>query len=413
VDWLAQFLSVIVDTPITYLPFVGIGIFTWVLWLLRYIKSWAFKSATESFKASTSVVIPIYKEKESVVKRTLQRVLANKPDEVIVVIDAGNGWEPEKILDLCRREFPSVKPIMIKEPGKRPALAKGIRFASGDIVVLVDSDTYWMGDDFLQELIKPFADPKVGAVASRQNVENGKGNVLTRISDWWLDVKYLDYMPGNGAEGCVTCVSGRTAAYRRSLILPLLPDLLNERFLGRLCVGGDDGRLTSLILKAGYKTCYQPEARANTVFPSNFKDFVKQHIRWSRNTYRCYFRAIKEGWIFSLHWIAPLSVIHTLVAPFSLVSSVVFMAYAVFRQDWFVLALLSIWALLGRGIKGISHLRTKRIDVLLLPILETCNRIVYTSIKVYALFTCHWQDWLGTRGDYSLEERWETYGANR
>jgi N-acetylglucosaminyltransferase len=42
-------------------------------------------------------------------------------------------------------------------------------------------------------------------------------------------------------RGGVACLSGRTAAYRRSAIIPLMPALEHEIFLGRECVAGDDG----------------------------------------------------------------------------------------------------------------------------------------------------------------------------
>jgi hypothetical protein len=48
-------------------------------------------------------------------------------------------------------------------------------------------------------------------------------------------------------KGAVSCLSGRTVAYRRSVALEVLPELVNETFFGRPCVSGDDGRLTWLV----------------------------------------------------------------------------------------------------------------------------------------------------------------------
>ena len=90
-------------------------------------------------------------------------------------------------------------------------------------------------------------------------------------------------------------MSGRTAAYRRSAVVPVLDDLENEFFLGRRCVAGDDGRLTWLVLASGYRTVHQDSARALSMFPSTFRAFCKQRMRWSRNSYRCYLTAIVEG----------------------------------------------------------------------------------------------------------------------
>ena len=72
----------------------------------------------------------------------------------------------------------------------------------------------------------------------------------------------------------------------------MLENLENEFFLGRRCVAGDDGRLTWLVLASGYKTVHQSSARALSMFPDTFRAFVKQRIRWSRNSYRCYLTAV-------------------------------------------------------------------------------------------------------------------------
>ncbi len=49
-------------------------------------------------------------------------------------------------------------------------------------------------------------------------------------------MRYLDYLPAQRRAGAVACLSGRTAAYHRSLLPPLLPSLEQEVFMGRECV---------------------------------------------------------------------------------------------------------------------------------------------------------------------------------
>ncbi len=49
----------------------------------------------------------------------------------------------------------------------------------------------------------------------------------------------------------MSCLSGRTAAYRRDILVPALGEFLDQRFIGQLCMSGEDKRLTSLVLKAG------------------------------------------------------------------------------------------------------------------------------------------------------------------
>ena len=74
-------------------------------------------------------------------------------------------------------------------------------------------------------------------------------------------------------------------------MLKVLPHLEHEFFLGRRCIAGDDGRLTWLVLASGYRTVYQSTAHALSMFPTTFRAFCKQRVRWSRNSYRCYLTA--------------------------------------------------------------------------------------------------------------------------
>ena len=139
-------------------------------------------------------------------------------------------------------------------------------------------------------------DPDVGAVSTQQNVYQRDQQRLAAHRRLDGQPALLRLRAGDGhARARSPAVSGRTAAYRRSVVLPVLENLENEFFLGRRCIAGDDGRLTWLVLASGYKTVHQSSARAMSMFPATFRAFVKQRVRWSRNSYRCYLTAVCEG----------------------------------------------------------------------------------------------------------------------
>src|SRR5207245_9801578 len=117
--------------------------------------------------------------------------------------------------------FSKLELIVTKDRGKRPALARGIREGTGEIVIRSDSDTSWAGN-LLEEILKPFVDPEIAGVSARQNVESRNESMIWRIENWLLDIRYIDFIPGMSVDGVVNCLSGRTAAYRRSLLLPVL-----------------------------------------------------------------------------------------------------------------------------------------------------------------------------------------------
>ena len=207
-----------------------------------------------------------------------------------------------------------VRVLAFEHRGKRSALGVGIRAATSELVVLVDSDTRWE-PGLLAAVQMPFVDPAVGGVGTQQNVYQRRTSVWRRIADWLVNLRYYDYVPAMGRAGAVACLSGRTAAYRRAAIEPVLENLENEFFLGRRCVAGDDGRLTWLVLASGYKTVHQSSARAISMFPSSFRAFVKQRVRWSRNSYRCYLTALYKGWLWRVPLVTKITVLQILLTP--------------------------------------------------------------------------------------------------
>src|SRR5206468_1866487 len=173
------------------------------------------------FRASTSVIVPVFREDLDVLSQCLDSWIENAPDELILVVDVE---DKDCLQMLDERDLPGFVHVMrFLHTGKRSALAEGLRTATGEIVVLSDSDTAWM-PDLLDEVLQPFDDPDVGGVGTRQSVAARHTCFSRRISAWLLNLRYFDYVPALGHMGSVPCLSGRTVAYRREVILPTLPD---------------------------------------------------------------------------------------------------------------------------------------------------------------------------------------------
>ncbi len=260
-----------------------------------------------------------------------------------------------------------------------------------------------MADDTLANLLMAFADPQAGGVGARQNVYQPGTSLWRRTADWMLDVRFLHYLPATARVGAIPCISGRTAAYRRAAVLPELDELEFERFLGKLCISGDDGRLTWLILRDGWKACYQSTARAWTVFPNTFLGFVKQRVRWSRNSYRCYLRAMGRGWLLRQPVITSVSVIQNLAGPFTLSLATYFLVKGVVSEQWVLAGLAFSWLILGRAIKGIGHLFSEPEAIFFVPFITLVFIVVMIPVKFYSLVTMNRQGWI-TRGPGGFAE---------
>jgi hyaluronan synthase len=377
-------------------PIGVVGVLSWSIWLIRKVLSAGYRSTVNLFRTTTSVVVPSYREDPDVLDRCLDSWLVQGPTEVIVVLDVE---DTEAFARLTARDDTRLTVISFAHQGKRSALGVGIRAAQGEVLVLCDSDTSWL-PGVLSAVQMPFVDPAVGAVSTRQNVYLPSSSVWRRVADWIIDLRYLDYVPATSRAGAVVCVSGRTAAYRRSTVLPVLEHLEHEFFLGRRCIAGDDGRLTWLVLASGYKTVHQNSARALSMFPSTFRAFCKQRVRWSRNSYRCYLTAAWNGWLWRVPLVSQVTVLQILFTPVTMFAAVYYVVASGFSdRGGQALALSLTWVLLGRAIRSTSHLRRRPSDLLILPLVAVVIAMVALPIKTYALFTMNKQGWLTRRAD--------------
>lgn len=373
-----------------YFPLAIAGTIVWGLWLYRVILSRMAKPIESDFRTTTSVIVPSFHEDPGILMRCLESWRAQYPDEIIIVLDVADTDSYRQIVELGD---PRLQPILFHHAGKRSALGAGIRLAKSEILVLTDSDTSWT-PGLLENVQKPFVDPEVGGVSTRQNVYQRRSSIWRRIADWLVNLRYNDYVPAMGRAGAVPCVSGRTAVYRRAAVLPVLDRLENEFFLGKRCISGDDGRLTWLVLASGYKTVHQSTAKALSMFPSTFGAFVKQRVRWSRNSYRCYLTAAFKGWLWNAPFVTKITVLQILLTPVTMGLTLGYLFFS--RLDFTVVGLWAVvaWLLITRGIRGFSHLSKHPQEIVLLPVVVITVILIALPIKVYAFVTMNKQGWL-------------------
>lgn len=377
------------------LPVGLIGLLSWSTWLVRrFLSRHRYSPVANDFRATTSVVVPVYREDPDVLERCLRTWLGERPTEVILVVDDSDTDILDRLYSLS---LPTVRVLEWRHTGKRGALGAGLRQAKGEVVVFADSDTQWR-PGLLNAVQMPFVDPKVGGVGTRQHVYLPDTSVWRRVAYWMLNVRYLDYVPAMSRQGGVACLSGRTAAYRRSVIQPLTLALEHEIFLGKECVAGDDGRLTWLVLAAGYQTVHQDTAEADSMFPDDLRAFVRQRIRWSRNSYRCYLTALAQGWLWRQPRITQVTVLQILLTPVTMGATLVAGFRWIDRGGWVAAVIVAGWAVIGRCIRGLSHLRERPRDLTLAPLLTVVIALIALPLKTMAALTMNNQGWL-TRED--------------
>lgn len=379
-----------------YLPLGLIGIWRWGTWVFKKILAQFYHPDLREYKSSVAIITPVYNENPSIFIEALVSWAKNSPNEIIAVIDH-TDLNSIKIFDNFKRVYPGARLIITTKPGKREALVDGIKVASSNIVALVDSDTIW-SDNLINGVLPPFLDPMVGGVGTRQNILNPK-TLAQKIFDIQLDDRYFNEMPFLvKAARAVTCLSGRTAFYRRELILPQLDNLLNETFWGQKVISGDDKRLTYLVQAAGYKCLYQANGIVFTHGMEGIREFLKQRIRWTRNSWRADLRALTKKWTYRY----PLFVWYLLdrcIQPFTLLISPIFFIFSIISANWTLAIAILIWWHISRFVKLFPHFKRRPQDIVILPIFIVFNFLT-SIIKIYALITLNTQGWV-TRWDKS------------
>ncbi len=372
------------------IPIGLVGVIRWVMWLAKRIPAMFYRPIQNNYDTTATIVTPVYNEDPVLFRRAIESWIANKPDQIIAVIDVTDTQ-----CMAIAGEYPQIRVVPIDIPGKRPALAAGVARTTTDIVVLVDSDVIWELD-VLKKLKMPFADPKIGGVGTRQNMYPSDGKRATiweRMADIYLDIRYADEVPATTILGqAVSCLSGRTAAYRTKLLQSLREAFLKETFNGKPCVSGDDKRYTCLILQRGYKTWNQLNARVYSTFKPDFNGFQKQRIRWSRNSFRSDLRALWQGWVWKHPYLAVMLIDKT-VAPFTLLIGPIVLVIAMIIGNWQLVAALLMWWHASRAIKILHHLWRRPADWLILPVFIAMTYYM-SLVKAYALLTINEHKWL-------------------
>ncbi|MCZ0988920.1 glycosyltransferase [Streptomyces diastatochromogenes] len=228
---------------------------------------WGERPVTEP----VSVLVPAYNEAKCIEDTVRSLMRSEHPIEVLVIDDGSTDGTARIVEGLG---LPDVRVIRQLNAGKPAALNRGLANARYDLIVMMDGDTVFEPAT-VRELVQPFADPRVGAVAGNAKV----GNKDTLIGAW----QHIEYVMGFNLDRrmydvlrCMPTIPGAVGAFRRSAL---------ER------VGGmsddtlaEDTDITMALHRDGWRVVYAEKARAWTEAPESVQQLWSQRYRWSYGT---------------------------------------------------------------------------------------------------------------------------------
>ncbi|MFF1324652.1 MULTISPECIES: glycosyltransferase [Streptomyces] len=218
-----------------------------------------------------SVLVPAYNEAKCI-ENTVRSLMASEHPIEVIVIDDGSSDGTARIVEAMG--LPNVRVVRQMNAGKPAALNRGLANARYDIIVMMDGDTVFEPAT-VRELVQPFGDPRVGAVAGNAKV----GNRDSLIGAW----QHIEYVMGFNLDRrmydmlrCMPTIPGAVGAFRRTAL---------ER------VGGmsddtlaEDTDITMAMHRDGWRVVYAENARAWTEAPESVQQLWSQRYRWSYGT---------------------------------------------------------------------------------------------------------------------------------
>ena len=387
--------------------FLFFGAFCWLVWFVRLAASARYRPFTgESPDLPVSVLVPTFEEESGALESNLEAILRNTSprDEVLVLFDER---DPDR--ERLRLSDPRLR-VFVAPPGKRAAIRVGIEEARNPIFLLTGSDTR-LTESTIREILKPFIDPAIGGVTGHVAVANPRG-VGAKCYQWAVALRNLMLYPAMSRSGAVHVLNGECYAARTALARRLLDDFTHQIFLGKRFDSGDDGWMTTLLLREGYKTVYQSTAVAVTVPPSSFYMFVRQQLRWNRNSTRRSLHAIRQGWAWRRGVMYPFHLVVSLVKTPMWIALGGFVIWHLIRGDgtdvvssvflepywsdsrW---AFLIAGIVIIRGLRGLPYLVSQPRALAFLPIYAFLSPFVLAPLRMYGMLTARNSSWM-TRG---------------
>ncbi len=232
---------------------------------------------------SVSIIIPVYNE-EKYLKKCVESVTgSNYPKQKleILIIDDGSTDETPKIGKELSKKYENVKYFRKDNSGKADSLNYGIKKARGEIIGVLDADTFVDRNAIKNQVwhIVNGAD----AVTGVAKVYNVNKNILTKLQN----VEYLfTAFVRKVLEGIDSIyVTPGTLSMYKSIVLKKVGGFDVNNLL-------EDQEIAMRLQSLNYKIESCLESVVYTVVPETFTELLKQRERWHRGGLRNAFKYI-------------------------------------------------------------------------------------------------------------------------
>jgi len=203
-------------------------------------------------------------------EKNLPRLLAVLLAETDFPIILYNDGSTDRSKDILFELFEKTDRITIIDSQENKGYAVGfmslVKACPSEILIMMDADTY-PKPGAIKELLKPFHDPRVGAVSGAHIVLEGNSRVLNLVNLRIIQAKRrLDSI--RSSRGEFTHMNGLLMAFR-------VKTLRDNKYMG--C--NQDAFIGWLIHQNGYRVVFNPRAESWFKPPATLKEYLSSRDR--------------------------------------------------------------------------------------------------------------------------------------
>lgn len=153
--------------PIIYLGYMFISLYFLTMFLLLYLRNRKsiFNYLVARKDYSVSFIVPAYNEEETIADTV--RAISEIEYEGVIEILVVNDCSTDRTLEILKELLPRYEKLKVidkkNNSGKADSINVALRFAKGELIAVVDADSY-PSKDSIGKMMGFFDNPKVGAV---------------------------------------------------------------------------------------------------------------------------------------------------------------------------------------------------------------------------------------------------------
>ncbi|MCI4363163.1 MAG: glycosyltransferase [Thermoplasmata archaeon] len=229
------------------------------------------------YHPAVSILMPAFNEERWIAEAIRYADLAAGKYPGPVEIIVGNDGSTDRTSERARRAIKGLQHatgmvVDLPHAGKSNGLNGALAFATGEIVIRLDADTFVSERLGFAAIIPHFADPEVGGV---------QGSIHPRQKKGWtrklraLEIAWGHYFQRPAVMGARSgeVIDGLFSAFRRKDLVGLG---------GWVPWNGEDTELSMRIQRLGYRVRMEFGARAYEDVPEDYEALRRQRVRWAR-----------------------------------------------------------------------------------------------------------------------------------